>query len=53
MVFEAVTRLLFFKNRYDNQAKEARFSVGLQGVSEADVPKVRQIINETFDKVIR
>ncbi|XP_041374420.1 presequence protease, mitochondrial-like isoform X2 [Gigantopelta aegis] len=38
---------------YDGHTKEATFSVGLQGIKEEDVDKVRQIINETFNTVIQ
>ncbi|CAN8020357.1 unnamed protein product [Ixodes persulcatus] len=38
---------------YDNNLKQAFFSVGLYGVSEKDVDKVTDIIDKTFDEVIR
>ncbi|XP_037561015.1 presequence protease, mitochondrial-like [Dermacentor silvarum] len=37
---------------YDANLKEAFFSVGLHGVSKADINKVTDIINQTFDEVI-
>ncbi|XP_070385393.1 presequence protease, mitochondrial isoform X1 [Dermacentor albipictus] len=37
---------------YDANLKEAFFSVGLHGVSKADISKVTDIINQTFDEVI-
>lgn len=35
---------------YDNHTKDTTFTVGLQGVSDDDVEKVIEIINETVDK---
>lgn len=37
---------------YDANLKEAFFSVGLHGVSKADIAKVTDIIHQTFDEVI-
>lgn len=37
---------------YDANLKEAFFSVGLHGVSKADINKVTDIIQKTFDEVI-
>uniref|UniRef100_A0A224Z558 Presequence protease, mitochondrial n=1 Tax=Rhipicephalus zambeziensis TaxID=60191 RepID=A0A224Z558_9ACAR len=37
---------------YDANLKEAFFSVGLHGVSKADISKVTDIIHQTFDEVI-
>lgn len=37
---------------YDGSTKEASFSIGLQGVAEEDVERVKQIISQTIDKVI-
>ncbi|XP_033114780.1 presequence protease, mitochondrial-like [Anneissia japonica] len=36
---------------YDNSTKEASFSVGLQGIATEDVEKVKDIIQQTFQKV--
>ena len=38
---------------FDGNTKEASFSVGLQGIAEEDVERVKQIIEDTIDKVIR
>ena len=38
---------------YNGYTKEATFSVGLQGIHKDDVEKVKQIINDTVDKVIQ
>ncbi|KAJ8049766.1 Presequence protease, mitochondrial [Holothuria leucospilota] len=38
---------------YDGSTREASFSVGLQGISEEDEEKVKQIIHETLEKVVR
>ncbi|XP_048237962.1 presequence protease, mitochondrial-like isoform X1 [Haliotis rufescens] len=38
---------------YDGHTREATFSVGLQGIHEKDTNRVRQIIADTFDKVIQ
>ncbi|ELU02149.1 hypothetical protein CAPTEDRAFT_179632 [Capitella teleta] len=38
---------------YQGSVKEASFTVGLQGINEADTDKVLNIIEETFDKVIQ
>lgn len=38
---------------YNNQTKEAIFSVGLQGIHRDDVEKVTSIIDATVDEVIR
>lgn len=37
---------------YDANLKEAFFSVGLHGVSKADIGRVTDIIHQTFDEVI-
>ena len=39
--------------RYDNSTYEASFSVGLQGVAENDVSKVKDIVRKTFEDVAR
>lgn len=38
--------------RYNGHTRDAYFSVGLQGVAEADVARVRDIIDRTLDDVI-
>jgi len=38
--------------RYSGSMRESMFSVGLQRISPHDVDRVKQIIDETFDKVI-
>ncbi|XP_070570362.1 presequence protease, mitochondrial-like isoform X2 [Ptychodera flava] len=38
---------------YDSSTKEATFSIGLKGISENDVETVKNIIEDTFDKVIQ
>nr|XP_006634363.1 PREDICTED: presequence protease, mitochondrial [Lepisosteus oculatus] len=37
---------------YNGSTKEASFSVGLQGIAEKDIEKVRQIISQTFNEII-
>ncbi|XP_052814769.1 presequence protease, mitochondrial-like [Mya arenaria] len=37
---------------YNGYTKESTFSVGLQGIHQDDIPKVKKIIAETIDKVI-
>ncbi|XP_056149535.1 presequence protease, mitochondrial isoform X2 [Lampris incognitus] len=37
---------------YDGSTKEASFSVGLQGMAEEDMERVKQIINQTIDDII-
>ncbi|XP_023392743.1 presequence protease, mitochondrial [Pteropus vampyrus] len=37
---------------YNGHTRDAYFSVGLQGVAETDVPRVRDIIDRTLDDVI-
>uniref|UniRef100_A0A6Q2ZE56 Presequence protease, mitochondrial n=1 Tax=Esox lucius TaxID=8010 RepID=A0A6Q2ZE56_ESOLU len=37
---------------YDGSTKEASFSIGLQGMAEEDIPKVKQIIVQTIDEII-
>ncbi|XP_039726911.1 presequence protease, mitochondrial isoform X3 [Pteropus medius] len=37
---------------YNGHTRDAYFSVGLQGVAETDVPRVRDIIDKTLDDVI-
>ena len=39
--------------RYDNSTYEASFSVGLHGVAEENVSKVKDIIWKTFESVAR
>jgi hypothetical protein len=46
-------QLHLFRHSYHGFLKEASFSVGLQGISEADTDKVLSIIDDTFDKVIK
>lgn len=38
---------------YDDSTKEASFSVGLQGMREEDTEKVKQIISQTIDDIIK
>uniref|UniRef100_A0A672JUE7 Presequence protease, mitochondrial n=1 Tax=Salarias fasciatus TaxID=181472 RepID=A0A672JUE7_SALFA len=38
---------------YDGSTKEASFSVGLQGMAEEDTEKVKQIISQTIDDIIK
>lgn len=38
---------------YNGYTRESSFSIGLQGIHPDDVEKVKQIIEETVDKVIR
>lgn len=38
--------------RYDGSTKEASFSIGLQGVDEEDIERVKQTISQTIDKII-
>lgn len=38
---------------YDGSTKQSYFSVGLREIHESDVNKVKEIIESTFDKVIR
>ncbi|XP_038074672.1 presequence protease, mitochondrial-like isoform X2 [Patiria miniata] len=37
---------------YDGSTKDASFSVGLQGINEKDIKQVKNIIEETFKKVV-
>uniref|UniRef100_A0A8C9XNH0 Pitrilysin metalloproteinase 1 n=1 Tax=Sander lucioperca TaxID=283035 RepID=A0A8C9XNH0_SANLU len=37
---------------YDGSTKEASFSIGLQGMSEEDTERVKQIISQTIDDII-
>ncbi|KAM3866382.1 presequence protease, mitochondrial [Diretmus argenteus] len=37
---------------YDGSTKEASFSIGLQGMAEEDIEKVKHIINQTIDDII-
>lgn len=39
--------------RYSNNTRDASFSVGLQGIAEEDVEKVKRIIDDTVDKVVK
>ncbi|CAJ1073000.1 presequence protease%2C mitochondrial [Xyrichtys novacula] len=38
---------------YDGSTKEASFSIGLQGMAEEDTERVKQIISQTIDDIIR
>ncbi|XP_033838802.2 presequence protease, mitochondrial [Periophthalmus magnuspinnatus] len=38
---------------YDGSTREASFSVGLQGMSEQDMERVKHIINQTIDHIIQ
>lgn len=38
---------------YDGSTKEASFSVGLQGMAEEDTERVKHIINQTIDDIIK
>ncbi|XP_028329334.1 presequence protease, mitochondrial isoform X2 [Gouania willdenowi] len=38
---------------YDGSTKEASFSVGLQGMAEEDTERVKQIISQTIDDIIK
>lgn len=38
---------------YDGSTKEASFSIGLQGMAEEDMERVKQIINQTIDDIIQ
>ncbi|KAL4217277.1 Presequence protease [Mactra antiquata] len=40
-------------NGYNGYTREGTFSVGLKGIHENDVDKVKQIIDDTIDEVIR
>uniref|UniRef100_A0A668AF13 Presequence protease, mitochondrial n=2 Tax=Myripristis murdjan TaxID=586833 RepID=A0A668AF13_9TELE len=37
---------------YDGSTKEASFSIGLQGMAEDDIERVKQIISQTIDDII-
>ncbi|XP_071756138.2 presequence protease, mitochondrial [Centroberyx gerrardi] len=37
---------------YDGSTKEASFSIGLQGMAEDDIERVKQIINQTIEDII-
>ncbi|KAJ8268679.1 hypothetical protein COCON_G00138510 [Conger conger] len=37
---------------YDGNTKEASFTIGLQGMAEADIENVKQIISHTIDQII-
>ncbi|TKS79374.1 Presequence protease, mitochondrial [Collichthys lucidus] len=37
---------------YDGSTKEASFSIGLQGMAEADTERVKEIISQTIDDII-
>ena len=39
--------------RYDSSTRESSFSVGLQGIREEDVPRVKEIIWSTLERVAR
>ena len=39
--------------RYDTSTRESSFSVGLQGIREEDVPRVKEIIWSTLERVAR
>ncbi|KAK3254467.1 hypothetical protein CYMTET_36317, partial [Cymbomonas tetramitiformis] len=38
---------------YGSSRRETSFAVGLKGVAEEDIPKIEQIIKETFEQVAR
>lgn len=38
---------------YDGSTKEASFSIGLQGMAEDDIERVKQIITQTIDDIIK
>lgn len=38
---------------YDGSTKEASFSIGLQGMAEEDTERVKQIISQTIDDIIK
>ncbi|KAG3257777.1 pitrilysin metallopeptidase 1 [Ictidomys tridecemlineatus] len=37
---------------YNGNTREAYFSVGLQGIAEKDIQKVRDLVDSTFDEVV-
>lgn len=39
-------------SRYDGSTKEASFSVGLQGIAEEDIERVKHLISQTIDDII-
>lgn len=39
--------------RYDGSTKEASFSIGLQGMAEEDTERVKQIISQTIEDIIK
>ena len=39
--------------RYDTSTRESSFSVGLQGIREEDIPRVKEIIWSTLERVAR
>ena len=44
--------LYIFSHSYDNNTRDASFTVGLQGIKKEDYPMVVETIYKTFDKVI-
>lgn len=38
---------------YDGSTKEASFSIGLQGIAEEDTERVKQLISQTIDDIIK
>ena len=38
--------------RYHQDSREARFSIGVQGVAESDIDRIKQSIDRTLDTVI-
>ncbi|KAH8033592.1 hypothetical protein HPB51_014498 [Rhipicephalus microplus] len=49
---QSTVAVTYAMNEYDANLKEAFFSVGLHGVSKADIGRVTDIIHQTFDEVI-
>jgi len=41
-----------FLLRYNGYMRESMFSVGLQRIASSDIDTVKEIIDETFEKVI-
>lgn len=39
-------------SRYDGSTKEASFSIGLQGIAEEDIERVKHLISQTIDDII-
>ena len=44
--------LILVLSSYSGETKDVYFSVGLQGIHDDDIPKVKDIVAKTIDQVI-